>query len=710
MKISLELKVSAWLRLVASMAIIVLSIVACETGSLPSASGGSNPPLSSLDEIRLNMPSLTLLVGEKESLTATVLSTNAANRSVKWSSADSKVASVDPSNGMVTAVAVGKTVITATMEAGGKTASCAVTVTEVPLSVVEPTDINLTPPSLTLNIGDTDTLIVTVTPSNAARDINWKSSNPAVVVVDPNGKITAKGEGIATVYAVTVVGGKQASSAVTVKNPLPATIRPVLGHGYDITGRYAYSPDIKATVLDLDKLLADQRVKNDPNIKSGEFETIYGKDINEYMRKITANVSSSANANVKQVVSFASEVGATFDTERIKRAEYAFATSTSKIVAGAYNIENNGLDAYFTQEFLHDLDTMKYPELIRRYGTHVMLGGVLGGRADYHMSVEKKAQTDTTQIGAYANQSANVTYKGVTAGASTKAEVDTKFDKYFYTDKTITKTKVVGGNAGYGREIHEKQEYDNWIKSIEGNELWIDYYPKSLIPLSDLVTDSRRDALAQAIVAYCSATEIEVLPTYTLTIEQYPKDFGTLNSEGGQVSAKSPFAINATEKAGNKFIGWTVRVGDAVIAKPGEKSTIVTLNSNATIRANYLPANADYQGEIGKFSLNVPSWQGIAVRLKISYLKDDGTPTKTGQIGGNINTGKGSGSVDPGNNGIPDGSFVRMYSEIVGGTGGNDHKEGGEYFMYKKGSTKTASYTHTGDLVKGTSLTLDGVK
>jgi len=46
---------------------------------------------------------------------------------------------------------------------------------------------------------------------------------------------------------------------------LPKTVKPVLGYGYDITSHFAYSPDIKPAVLDLDKLLEAQRVKEDPN-------------------------------------------------------------------------------------------------------------------------------------------------------------------------------------------------------------------------------------------------------------------------------------------------------------------------------------------------------------------------------------------------------------------------------------------------------------
>ena len=60
-------------------------------------------------------------------LTATVAPDNATNQAVTWTSSDSAVATVDQ-NGVVTAVAPGTAVITATTADGGKTASCTVTV------------------------------------------------------------------------------------------------------------------------------------------------------------------------------------------------------------------------------------------------------------------------------------------------------------------------------------------------------------------------------------------------------------------------------------------------------------------------------------------------------------------------------------------------------------------------------------------------------
>ncbi|HJB26590.1 MAG TPA: Ig-like domain-containing protein [Firmicutes bacterium] len=65
-------------------------------------------------------------VGETLQLTATVSPDNADDKTVTWSSSDDSIATVDQ-NGLVTAKAEGKVVITATNSAG-QTATCNITV------------------------------------------------------------------------------------------------------------------------------------------------------------------------------------------------------------------------------------------------------------------------------------------------------------------------------------------------------------------------------------------------------------------------------------------------------------------------------------------------------------------------------------------------------------------------------------------------------
>ena len=78
--------------------------------------------------VTLNKTSTSLYVGDTETLTPTITPDNATNKNVTWSSDDTSVATVDAS-GLVTAVARGTAVITATAADGsGANASCTVTV------------------------------------------------------------------------------------------------------------------------------------------------------------------------------------------------------------------------------------------------------------------------------------------------------------------------------------------------------------------------------------------------------------------------------------------------------------------------------------------------------------------------------------------------------------------------------------------------------
>lgn len=78
-----------------------------------------------VSEVTLDKTELELPVGVTGQLTATVKPDDAEDKTVTWSSDDTAIATVNE-NGLVTAISLGNAVITA--EAGGKTATCAVTV------------------------------------------------------------------------------------------------------------------------------------------------------------------------------------------------------------------------------------------------------------------------------------------------------------------------------------------------------------------------------------------------------------------------------------------------------------------------------------------------------------------------------------------------------------------------------------------------------
>ena len=159
--------------------------------------------------VTINKESLTLNIGDKETLSATVVPPTAKNKTVIWSSSNEAVATVN-SSGEVTARGEGYATITVTADRGEK-AFCYITVTN---TSVPATSITLNKEALILKIGSTETLIATITPLNTTDIAEWSSNKPEIATVDATGKVTTKAEGTATITAT--VGGKTASCRITV--------------------------------------------------------------------------------------------------------------------------------------------------------------------------------------------------------------------------------------------------------------------------------------------------------------------------------------------------------------------------------------------------------------------------------------------------------------------------------------------------------------
>lgn len=148
-------------------------------------------------------------------LVAIVSPDTALDKSLKWSSSDTSVATVD-ANGKVTGVKNGTVVITVTTTDGEFKATANVTVTSENIPV---TGVTLNKATLALGTGKTETLKAIVAPAGATNSaVTWSSSDTNIATVDANGKVTAKKEGTATITVTTKDGSKTAKCIVTVKN------------------------------------------------------------------------------------------------------------------------------------------------------------------------------------------------------------------------------------------------------------------------------------------------------------------------------------------------------------------------------------------------------------------------------------------------------------------------------------------------------------
>lgn len=171
--------------------------------------------------ITLNNTTLSFTTSDAQTLIATVTPTDTTDK-VVWSASPTDICSVN--NGVVTPISNGDCVITATC--GTHSATCNVTV-NLPVEAV--TALNLDKDSITLGTKSKlqDTLIATLTPTNATnKNVTWSADNKNVQLV-PNGlnctvKAKAVGNSVVTCTSQDTTNGTISDTCNVTVNDIPA--------------------------------------------------------------------------------------------------------------------------------------------------------------------------------------------------------------------------------------------------------------------------------------------------------------------------------------------------------------------------------------------------------------------------------------------------------------------------------------------------------
>jgi len=174
-----------------------------------------------VESVALDKETLEMVEGDEASIAATVAPEEATDKTVKWTSSDETVATVD-AEGKVTAVKAGTATITATTNDGGKTATCAVTVEAkvIPVEGVEFAEATIS--VIEGQAGKVSVVFKPETPTNT--NVTFESADPAVATVDAEGNVTGVAPGATTITVTTEDGGMTATCDVTVEpKPIPVS-------------------------------------------------------------------------------------------------------------------------------------------------------------------------------------------------------------------------------------------------------------------------------------------------------------------------------------------------------------------------------------------------------------------------------------------------------------------------------------------------------
>ena len=158
--------------------------------------------------VTLDKTEVTLQKGKTVTLKATVEPSTLEDKSVTWTSSNTKIATVT-SAGKVKGVKAGTATITCTSVATGLSATCKVT-------VINGT-VTLNKTEAYLEKGKTLTLKATLTPTDLEdKSVTWTSSDKSIATVTSKGKVKGVGYGTATITCTSNATGVSATCQVTV--------------------------------------------------------------------------------------------------------------------------------------------------------------------------------------------------------------------------------------------------------------------------------------------------------------------------------------------------------------------------------------------------------------------------------------------------------------------------------------------------------------
>lgn len=194
--------------------------------------------------VYLDKSSLDLSEGDTASIVATLYPANATTKTLKWTSSNSSVATVDSKGNVVAGATKGYSIITATATDGsGKFAECVVL--SKPKIHITGITINYGT-SLDLLANDSTFLKATILPANASvQSVTWSSSNSAVASIDAStGLLKGIALGEATITAT--ADGKSVTIKINVTNT---------EYNYGVAANFNRRVNVRASASGLSKLV-----------------------------------------------------------------------------------------------------------------------------------------------------------------------------------------------------------------------------------------------------------------------------------------------------------------------------------------------------------------------------------------------------------------------------------------------------------------------
>lgn len=315
-----------------------------------------------------------------------------------------------------------------------------------------------------------------------------------------------------------------------------------LGYGYDITGEYLDFYSIKKPVVDIDAFIQNHPSKyHNPFIGKISSSVYAGEDFKSYMRAIQEATEYNFSLNFTSISKDdnKSEQNAAFGggtkSERSSSYEYSSKYSFARVDIikrhKQYVIDASPeeLSHFLTADFAHDLDNLPASDIIKKYGTHVLLNIEAGGiytffyksQIIHEKSNAKKSSTVSAGIKGLIQKF------GINIGGTSSSTEETQLES-----NNIAWECQIESNGGSRNGLslsftsqtsipNTSINIDNWAASVDDtHSVLVKINWDNAFPIYDFILDHQKKASIQhAVKEYleeATVSILEVVPLYRI--------------------------------------------------------------------------------------------------------------------------------------------------------------------------------------------------
>lgn len=276
-----------------------------------------------------------------------------------------------------------------------------------------------------------------------------------------------------------------------------------VGYGFDTTkGLYPNSDCLRAEIFNTSKLISEGTEGTGELKMNATLSTVTGNSITELSNKLTVKANASGG-----IGKFKAEASASFTMDYTNNSNHEYAINYLEATLTTVRF-NKGLGRlktrrYMNEEAYEDINGLfedymtnnpnGFKNLIRDYGTHVVMTARLGGRVRQSLDVDITDITESYDLNAFAKAS----YEGVFAKGG--GSVDDDFHKSYNQHRNSMRINVdaLGGDAKLAKALVAKDgfteaNYLAWFNSVDKDNMALMGFvdENSLVPLYELVDQS----------------------------------------------------------------------------------------------------------------------------------------------------------------------------------------------------------------------------